>query len=159
MIEETDIGENTAVLTAESAPAAEASAVGGHEEEAMAQSLMETHRAALSRMRAAAAIDMLIAASGAKDAEVVRRLLDVDCTALAASEDAYGVPDTQAVREKLSHLHRDCGYLFHAGQIAYQPQPKQSSAGTGSATGGSGLLADDPNRMSDDDYYRTYFKK
>ncbi len=116
-------------------------------------SVLMEHRRALARMRAAAAIDMLIDASDPRDADVVRRLLDFDCAELAATEDENGIPDTRAVREKLSQLRRDCGYLFHQGH----------NAGIPSAVSDRDAVHvthtdDDPDRMSDDDYYRTYFK-
>lgn len=118
--------------------------------------VMEEHRAALRRMRAAMAVDMLLEASGARDPDVVRRLLDISPDDMTCGAD--GVPDVHAVREKLSGLKRDCGYLFRDGMVpgsgGHPSAPE--GFGRGSITGVSVQPAaeEDDDRLTDAEFYR-----
>lgn len=115
------------------------------------EALLSEHRDALARMRASAAVDMLIDTYRPRDADVVRRLLGVDCGVLAQTQDENGVPDTREVRERLTRLKRDCGYLFCGGGDAAPGKAQTVVRAT--------PQSDDPDDMSDEDYYRTFLKQ
>lgn len=118
--------------------------------------VMEEHRAALRRMRAAMAVDMLLEASGARDTEVVRRLLDTSPDDIACGAD--GVPDIRAVREKLSGLKRDCGYLFRDGTAPGRgmvaSDPDETGRGRVSGTFVQPAAEEDDDRLTDAEFYR-----
>ncbi|MGM9626138.1 MAG: hypothetical protein ACI3XM_10590 [Eubacteriales bacterium] len=118
--------------------------------------VMEEHRAALRRMRAAMAVDMLLEASGARDTEVVRRLLDTSPDDIACGAD--GVPDVRAVREKLSGLKRDCGYLFRDGMIQgngmHASAPDESGRGRAAGISVQPAAEEDDDRLTDAEFYR-----
>ena len=157
----------TAILAGsfESAGSADAGAPADAGEAAV----LAEHRAALAKMRASLAVDMLVEASGARDTEIVRRLLDADTAALAASAGADGVPDIRALKEKLLRLKRDCGYLFAGGGRMGSGSGNMGgvcgdagvfagggTTGSGTASGVSVLPGGgvDEDALSDDEYYR-----
>lgn len=117
-----------------------------------ADPVMEEHRAALAKMRLQMALDALFAASGAKDAWVLARLIDIEDGDAVIGAD--GVPDLGGVRRKIAALRRELAYLFTDGDSSADRE--KAAAVSGGATGmrlGTGEPMK-PSDMSDAEYYR-----
>jgi len=123
------------------------------EEMSAADPVMEEHRAALAKMRLQMALDALFAASGARDAWVLARLIDIEDGDAVIGAD--GVPDLGGVRRKIAALRRELAYLFTDGEGAADRE-KAAVAVSGGATGMRlGTAAPmKPSDMSDAEYYR-----
>lgn len=118
---------------------------------------LSEHRAALRKMRAAMAVDELLAHSGARDSDVVRTLLNIQTDAIPFDGD--GVPDIRTLQEKLQRLKRDCGYLFRENGYGLWDTGIERSAFSSNASSATGMNVSyaaetDDDALSDEAYYR-----
>ena len=108
---------------------------------------MEEHRAALAKMRPDYALEQLFASSVEKDAQILRRLIDVEQGDISIGAD--GVPDVSAVKGKIDALRRDKAYLFADAAGGQNDGQRVASAPR------LGVMTHaDASQMDDASYYR-----